>query len=65
MIEPSQPLSVSRQCEMMGVSRSSYYYQPKPIRPEDLELMRQIDEMYLKDPTSGSRSMKRRDLCTT
>jgi putative transposase len=59
MIEPSQPLSISRQCEMMGVSRSSYYYQAKPIKPEDLELMRQIDEMYLKDPTSGSRSMKR------
>jgi putative transposase len=59
MIEPSQQLSISRQCTMMGVSRSSYYYQSKPIRLEDLELMRQIDEMYLKDPTKGSRGMKR------
>jgi putative transposase len=59
MIEPSQQLSISRQCTMMGVNRSSYYYQSKPIRLEDLELMRQIDEMYLKDPTKGSRGIKR------
>ena len=59
MIEPSQQLSISRQCTMMGVSRSSYYYQSKPTGPEDLELMRQIDEMYLKDPTKGSRGIKR------
>jgi putative transposase len=59
MIEPSHQLSISRQCAMMGVNRSSYYYQSKPIRLEDLELMRQIDEMYLKDPTKGSRGIKR------
>lgn len=60
MIEPFQPPSISRQCEMMGVSRSSHYYQSQPIRPEDLELMRRIDEMYLQNPTLGSRSIKRR-----
>jgi putative transposase len=59
MIAPSQQLSISRQCGMLGIPRSSYYYQPQSTMPDELELMRQIDEMYLQDPTSGSRSMKR------
>jgi putative transposase len=60
MIEPSnQQLSISRQCEIMGVSRSSYYYQPKPISQEDMELMRKIDELYLQNPSSGSRTISR------
>ena len=60
MIEPlNQQLSISRQCTMMNVSRSSYYYRPTPINPEELELMRKIDELYLQDPSSGSRSIRR------
>ena len=51
-------LSLSRQCQMVNVSRSSFYYTPKPIKPEDLKLMRLIDEQYLKNPTWGSRSMR-------
>jgi putative transposase len=60
MIEPElrQP-SISRQCQLLGLSRSSFYYVPRPIDPEDLELMRLIDEQYLKTPTYGSRSMAR------
>jgi len=60
MIEPlNQQLSISRQCKMMNVSRSSYYYRPMPINLEELELMRKIDELYLQDPSSGSRSIRR------
>ena len=60
MIEPAnQRLSISRQCKLLDVKRSSYYYSPKPIKPEDLELMRIIDELYLRDPSSGSRSLSR------
>ena len=60
MIDPlNQQLSVSRQCEMAGVSRSSYYYQPTPISQEELELMRKIDELYLQNPSSGSRTIVR------
>ena len=51
-------LSVANQCRLLGVSRSSFYYKPKPIKAEDLELMRLIDEQYLKHPASGSRSMR-------
>ena len=60
MIDPSeQQLSISRQCEMVDISRSSYYYQAKPINLEELELMRKIDELYLDNPSSGSRTISR------
>lgn len=49
--------SISRQCQMLNISRSSMYYKPRPINPEDLQIMRLIDEQYLKTPSSGSRSM--------
>jgi len=51
-------LSISRQCAMLDVNRSSLYYVPKPISDQDLELMRLIDEQYMKTPTFGSRSMR-------
>lgn len=50
--------SLSRQCQMLKISRSSAYYKPRPLNPEDLELMRLIDGQYLKTPTWGSRSMR-------
>jgi putative transposase len=58
MLDPQYPnLSLSRQCQLIGVSRSSFYYKPTQVKPEDLDLMRQIDEQYLKTPFYGSRSM--------
>jgi putative transposase len=60
MIEPHlREPSISRQCQLLSLSRSSFYYAPVPVSPEDLELMRQIDEQYLKTPFYGSRSMVR------
>src|SRR5512139_781701 len=60
MIEPElREPSISRQCQLLSLSRSSFYYAPVPISAEDLELMRLIDEQYLKTPTYGSRSMAR------
>jgi putative transposase len=58
MIGPSESLSISSQCRLLGISRSSFYYQPKPMKEEDLKLMRLIDEQFLKTPTWGSRSMR-------
>jgi putative transposase len=59
MIDPSEPdLSIMSQCRLLNISRSSFYYKPKPIKAEDLELMRLIDEQYLKTPSWGSRSMR-------
>ena len=59
MIDPAnQDLSVSRQCRLLKINRSTYYYKKKPIKPIDLKLMELIDKQYLKTPTWGSRSMR-------
>lgn len=58
MIELNHPrLSVRRQCELMGLSRFSVYYQPACETAENLHLMRRMDEQYLKTPFYGSRRM--------
>ena len=59
MVDTKQPnLSIARQCRLLNITRSSFYYKPHPVKAEDLELMRLIDEQYLKTPTWGSRSMR-------
>jgi putative transposase len=58
MVERGQPeLSVRRQCELLRVSRSGLYYEPEPTSPEQLALMRRIDELHLKYPFYGSRKL--------
>lgn len=58
MLDPRHStLSLVRQCQLLGINRSTAYYKPRPIQPADLELMRLIDEQYLKTPVYGSRSM--------
>jgi putative transposase len=52
-------LSVRRQCELLGLSRSSLYYEPAGETPENLRLMRAIDEQYTACPFYGSRRMTR------
>lgn len=46
-------ISVMRQCELLGISRSTYYYRPRPMSELNLELMRLIDEQYTKTPFYG------------
>lgn len=50
-------LSVRRQCELLGLNRSSLYYEPAGETPEDLRLRRLIDEQYSACPFYGSRRM--------
>ena len=50
-------MSVRRQCELLGLSRSSLYYGPAGEASEDLRLMRLIDEQYTARPFYGSRRM--------
>ena len=58
LIEPMHPeLSVVRQCELLGLPHSSYYYEPATESTENLHYMRLIDEQYLKTPFYGSRRM--------
>ena len=48
-------LSVSRQCELLDISRSSVYYSPAQVGEYELELMELIDRQYLQTPFYGSR----------
>jgi putative transposase len=50
-------LSVRRQCQLLGLSRSTFYYEAVPESEADLCLKRLIDEEYLRHPFFGSRSM--------
>jgi putative transposase len=50
-------LSVRRQCELLGLNRSSLYYAPAAESPENLRLMRLLDEEYTRHPFFGSRRM--------
>lgn len=60
MVESDHPvLSVSRQCELLGLPRSTFYRRPQPLSDEELALMRRIDELYLLCPFYGSRQMTR------
>ena len=56
MIDRAHPsLSVSRQCQLLEVSRASVYRRPAPVSAEDLRLMELIDRQYLARPFYGSR----------
>ena len=58
MIKIETPnLSLSAKCRLLSISRSSLYYQSKPIPPTDLKLLRLIDQHFLEDPSLGSRRM--------
>ena len=48
-------LSLRRQCELLGLARGSWYYEPAGETAVNLKLMRRIDELYLKRPYFGSR----------
>lgn len=60
MIDPAnRNLSIVRQCRLLKVSRSGWYYEPKEESPFNLSLMRMIDEQFLATPYYGSRQMTR------
>jgi len=60
MISRDRPgLSLSRQCRVLAISRSAFYYTPKGESVENLALMRRIDALFMKYPFYGSRQMVR------
>jgi len=50
-------LTIRQQCELLGLPRSTYYYQPRPESAQNLRLLRQLDQWYLEAPFLGSRKM--------
>jgi putative transposase len=59
MIDRDHDLSITRQAELLGMSRGSVYYLPRPVSDADLALMRRIDELHLEHPFMGARMLRR------
>ena len=60
MVDPHHPrLSIVRQCRLVSIARSSFYYEGTGESPLNLRLMRVIDEQFLETPFYGSRQMTR------
>jgi putative transposase len=58
LVEPENPhLSIRRKCQLLGLSRSTYYLGPATASEDDLRLMRLIDQQFLRTPFYGSRRM--------
>ena len=58
MIDRDHDLSVTRQAEILNISRGSIYYLPEPVSIADLTLMRRMDELHLEFPFAGSRMLR-------
>src|SRR5690625_7982806 len=52
-------VSITRQCQLLGMHRSAYYYKSKGISEADLRIMDRMDRMYREDPTRGTRRYRR------
>ena len=57
MIERGAAVTVKRQAELLELSRSNVYYQPRPVSERDLLLMRRLDELHLEAPYYGARKL--------
>lgn len=51
-------ISIKKQCELLGIARSTYYYKPKPEKPENILLMKIIDKIHLDHVAWGSRKIR-------
>jgi putative transposase len=58
MIDRTHELSITRQAELLELSRASVYYLPRPVSDADLALMRRIDALHLEHPFMGARMLR-------
>ena len=58
MIAPEAGLSVIRQCALLGVARSSFYYRSRPESAAELELLKRLDRIFTDNPVYGSRRLQ-------
>ena len=52
-------MSICQQCEMLSMARSTLYYTPSMANDKDLQIMKELDQLYLEDPTRGTRRMSK------
>ena len=58
MMDSTHALSISRQAQLVGISRGSVYYVPTPVSAADLVLMRHLDALHLEHPFMGTRMLR-------
>jgi putative transposase len=58
MIDRGHDLALGRQIELLGLSRSTLYYEPRPVSAAELAIMRRIDALHLDYPFAGSRMLR-------
>jgi putative transposase len=58
MIDRKHDLPITRQAEVLSISRGSVYYLPRPVSATDLEVMRRLDRLHLEFPFAGSRMLR-------
>jgi putative transposase len=58
MIDHEHDLSITKQAEVLRISRGSVYYLPRPVPDADLAIMRHLDRLHLEFPFAGSRMLR-------
>jgi putative transposase len=58
MIDRAHDLPITRQVEVLNISRGSVYYLPRPVPEADLAIMRRLDRLHLEFPFAGSRMLR-------
>jgi putative transposase len=58
MIDREHDLSITKQAEVLKISRGSVYYLPRPVSSADLAIMRHLDRLHLEFPFAGSRMLR-------
>ena len=58
MIDREHDLPITKQAEVLRISRGSVYYLPRPVREADLTIMRRLDRLHLEFPFAGSRMLQ-------
>ena len=58
MIDREHELSITRQAKLLGISRGTVYYLPRPVSSADLALMHKLDELHLEHPFMGARMLR-------
>ena len=58
MIDRKHDLSITRQAEVLRISRGSVYYLPRPVPEADLAIMQRLDRLHLEYPFAGSRMLR-------
>ena len=58
MVEPAAGFSITRQCELLSISRGVFYYLPIELTARDLHVMEKLDELFTENPTRGTRRLR-------